>query len=75
MFCCNDANVDAHHAVLQSLADAKDATYIAAIEITGQAKLGVVRSVNRLLVFVKAKHGCEGTKGFFLGAQHVSGSA
>ena len=55
MFGGDDTHVDTNHAVFQGLADAEDASYIAAVEVAGQAKFGVVGGVNRLLVLVEAK--------------------
>ena len=71
----DDADVDADHAVFQGLADTEDASYVSAVEIAGQAKLGVVRRVDGFLVLVEAKDGCKRAEGFFLGAQHVGSRA
>lgn len=71
MFGGDDANVDAHHAIFERFAHAVDAANVAAVEIAGQAKLGVVGGVHGFLLFVKPKHRGEGAKRFFAGAQHV----
>ena len=66
-----DADVDADHAVLQRLADAENAAHVAAVEVAGQAELGGVGGVDRLLLGLEPEHRGKGAKGFFLGAQHV----
>ncbi len=64
-------DVNAHHAVLQRLAHAEDAADVAAVEVAGQAKLGVVGRVNGFLLGVEPEHRGEGAKGLFGGAEHV----
>ena len=68
-----NADVDAHHAVLQRFGHAEDAAHVAAVEVAGQAKLGVVGGVNRFLFGLEAEHRRQRAKGFFFGAQHVGG--
>ena len=72
VFSRQDANVNSHHAVFQGFGHAVNAPYIAAVKITGEAKLGVVGGVNRFLLGVKLKHRRKGPEGLFLGAKHVS---
>ena len=67
----DDAGVDAHHAVLQRLADAENTADVAGVEIAGQTEFGVVGRVNRFFFRVEAEDRGQRTKGFFAGAQHV----
>ena len=71
MFGGQNAHVDAHHAVFQCFAHAEDAAHVAAVEVAGQAKLGVVGSINRFLFGLEFEDRRERAKGFFAGAQHV----
>jgi hypothetical protein len=67
----DQAGVDAHHAVLQRLADAEDAADVAAVEVAGQAELGVVGQLDGLGLGLEAEHRRHRAEGF-LGAQHVA---
>ncbi len=67
----DDAGVDAHHAVLQRLADAENTADVAGVEIAGQTEFGVVGRVNRFFFRVEAEDRGQRAKGFFAGAQHV----
>ena len=67
----DDADIDAHHAVLQGFGHAVNASHIATVKVTGQTKFGIVGGINRFLLCGETKHRCKRTKGFFLGAQHA----
>ena len=67
----DDAGVDAHHAVLQRLADAENAADVAGVEIAGQSEFGVVGRVDRFLFRMETEDRGQRAKGFFAGAQHV----
>src|ERR1035437_5906140 len=68
-----NADIDADHAVFECFADAEDASDIAAVEVAGQAKLGVVGGKDYFLLGLELEHRRERAKGLLLGAQHVGG--
>ena len=66
-----DAHVDAHHAVFQRFGHAENAAHVAAVEVAGQAELGVVGCVHRFLFGLELEDGRKRAKSLFFRAQHV----
>jgi hypothetical protein len=53
VFSRQDANVNSHHAVFQGFGHAVNAPYIAAVKITGEAKLGGLKKLTAAAEFKK----------------------
>src|SRR5581483_9278321 len=69
----DDALVDADDAVFQRLGDAPDAADIAAVEIGGEAELGIVGHADRLFVGGEAVERRHRAEGLLPGDDHVGG--
>src|SRR5689334_1396011 len=67
----DDAFVDADDAVFERLGDPPDAANIAAVEIGGEAELGVVGHLDRLGLGLEAVERRHWAKGLFLGDEYV----
>src|SRR5271157_3474421 len=67
----DDALVNADDAVFERLGDAPDAADVAAVEIGGEAELGVVGHLDRLGLALEAVERRDGPKDLFLGDDHV----
>src|SRR4051794_25689219 len=63
----DDAFVDADDAVFERFGDAPDAADIAAVEIGGEAELGVVGHLDRRGLSLEAVERGDGAKGLLLG--------
>src|SRR5215207_6734770 len=66
----DDALVDADDAVFERLGDAPDAADVAAVEIGGEAELGVVGHLDRLGIGLEAVERRDRAEGFLLGDDH-----
>src|SRR5438270_7670192 len=67
----DDAFVDADDAVFERLGDAPDAADVAAVEIGGEAELGVVGHLDGLALGLEAVERGDRAEGFLLGDDHV----
>src|SRR5260221_1315518 len=67
----DDPLVDADDAVFERLGNPPDAADVAAVEIGGEAELGVVRHMDRLVVALETVERCDRPEGFLLGNDHV----
>src|SRR6202011_487889 len=65
------ALVDADDAVFERLGDAPDAADVAAVEVGGEAELGVVGHLDRVLFALEAVERGDRAEGLFLGDDHV----
>src|SRR5215831_6304144 len=63
----DDALVDADDAVFERLGNAPDAADVAAVEIGGEAELGVVGHLDRFVVGLEAVERGDRAEGLFLG--------
>mmetsp|Transcript_59426 Transcript_59426/g.140466 ORF Transcript_59426/g.140466 Transcript_59426/m.140466 type:complete len:548 (-) Transcript_59426:2329-3972(-) len=67
----DQAGVDAHHAVLQRLADAEDAADVAAVEVAGEAEFGGIGQLDDIGLGLELEHRRHRAEGLLARAQHL----
>ena len=69
----SSASAPTDHAIFQRLAHAEVGAHVAAAEVAGETKLGVVGHIHRLPLSLEAEHRYQGAESFLFRAKHVVG--